>query len=452
MTSEHQPIRTQEHKTISKEQLAHLGEWIDKQSLRDPTKAETLGLHKKINGIAPGNFIGAVWIGEGENTTPLIAASKFMKPEMDYMSMYLACAEDPIIRAHLKKCFSFWPEQQLIKAEDLPKLNELLIAAFLRELNDLCTRHLRKHFERETENLRGKVKGKILLHLQVKKNLVHGRRDRVFCSYQTIKNNIPENRVLRAALEQSAKFVNSRPDPEAVLNRWIHSSRAALSGVSVVKVNKSDFRNLRVRGSFLHYRRAIELAKFVLLRLGTDPHAEVSESASTPPFAINSAELFERYAEKILRGKHPGLEAGYEKKDTAGDGGANGFNVKVRPDFWIPKEPDANAKIIDAKYKSKHEISEETKNEDQDKNTSKPSREDIFQMIAYSRHKNLLEKKLNCGKDDTVELVLVYPAFNDGAEKEEKTDNSFFAPLTMRFIKCPVKKSGEPENDENRAN
>lgn len=415
----------------------YLRKWCDTQTLRQ-NSPEFLGLHKRPKGLAPGNFIGAIWLGETETQTPLIVRSKF--PQMDYMSMYLACAEDSIVGDHLGKCFDFWPDQPLIEAEDLPKLSELLIAAFLRELNELCSRHLRKHFERETNNLIGKVKGKILLHAQVKQNLAHGRNDRVFCSYQVINDDIAENRVLRAALEQSAKFINAKPDPSGkfpVLNRWIHSSRSALSGVSVVKVNRSDFRNLRDRGSFSHYRRALELAKFVLLRLGGDPHAEVrQENIATPPFAINSAELFERYAEKVLREEYPELEAGYEKSNTQGDN--EGFNVTVRPDFWIPKTSDKSAKVIDAKYKSKKEIEDENQS-DENTSTEKPSRADTFQMVSYSRHGNLLNKKLNCDNTDNIELALVYPNFEQEEEiKEIKTDNSFLSPLKMLFVKCPV--------------
>ncbi len=433
MIPENTPLQTTEHRAInfSDEHKKWLSGRLNKK------KPELLGLHKTTSGIAPGNFIGTVWIG-GENKTPLIVGSKF--PQMDYMSMYLTCAEDSIIGSHLKKCFHFWPEEPPIEAEDLPKLSELLIAAFLRELNELCTRHLRRHFERETKNLRNKVKGKILLHLQAGQNLAHGREDRVFCSYQTIHDDIPENRVLRAALEQSAKFINSRPDPPLLLHHWIHASRSALSGVSVVEVKRSDFRNLRVRGAFAHYGRAIEIAKFVLLRLGTNPHAEVKENISTPPFAIDSAELFERYAEKMLRQEYPGLVAGYDSaaKNTPGDKG--GFNAKVRPDFWIKKDSMEIARIIDAKYKSNEEIKNEGQDEDATETGFKPSRQDIFQMISYSRHQNLVGKKLNSNSDGKIELALAYPNFEQMEKiKKIKTDNSFFAPLTILFLKCPAK-------------
>ena len=410
LTSEHKPL------DLSDDQ-SELRAWLKNRNSTDPQDNRVLGLHRKPDGLAPGNFAGAVWLGEGDCRASLIVESKFA--QMDYMAMYLACAEDSIVADHLNNCFDFWPEQELIEARELPKLSELLIAAYLRELNDLCSRHLRRHFNVAAENLRGRVKCKILLHQQVKKNLVYGRQDRVFCAYQTINNDIGENRVLRAALEQSTKFINARRIRHPILHSWARASRAALSDVTVTEVKKADFRNLRTRGAFAHYRRAIALAKFVLLRLGANPRAEISDIA-TPPFAINSAELFERYTEVILRKKYPNLEAGYERNNTYGD--RDGFTSPVRPDFWTP-QIDGVGRILDAKYKKDTE----------------PSRDDVYQMIAYSQHKNLLRDRLKTDANARVELALIYPDFNQSESwRVDKTDRSFCSPLSRWFVRCPA--------------
>ena len=406
---------------------AALKEWLHKEwpdSEAYSKNKKVLGLHPQGRELYPGDFIGAVWIGEGANKAPLIVRSKF--PKMDYMSMYLECVEHPKIKNNLNKCFDFWPDESPIATKISQELDELLIAIFLRELNELCLRHLRKHFEKETANLTGKVKGKILIHQQVKRNLVHGRSDKVFCSYQTIKQDIPENRILRAALEQSSKFINTRTQVKRYqgLHRWIHSCRAALSGVPSIEVKESDFRNLRMRGAFSHYRLPIELAKFVLMRKGTNPRAKSQDNTSTPPFAINSAELFERYAEKILRQKeeYPELKSGRKIH-------GNNKNFKVCPDFWVPRDSEkcTTATILDAKYKKvQNDISEIAEN-------------DAYQMVAYSRHKNLLGE-LNCKEDDDqVELILVYPELDsERGVREGKADRSFGVPLSMHFIKCPT--------------
>ena len=87
-------LQTKEHGIVPfNNEQEYLREWCNTQPPKQ-NNPELLGLHKKPEGFAPGNFIGAIWLGAEESRTPLIVRSKF--PQMDYMSMYLACAEDPI--------------------------------------------------------------------------------------------------------------------------------------------------------------------------------------------------------------------------------------------------------------------------------------------------------------------------------------------------------------------
>ena len=409
-----------------------LREWLS-SCASNPQNEKLLGCHKTAAGIAPGNFVGAIWIGEGENRAPLESRSKFHAEKMNYLAMYLACAADSEVGAHLRDCVYFWPDDDLIEFPHAPQFSEFIIAAYLRELNALCTRHLRRHFIRQTENLRGKIKGKILPHLQVKHNLPHGRQDRIFCAYQSVSDDIPENRALRAALEVSAKYLACcramQPPSEEILRRWIHASRASLSGVMPIIALK-DFHHLRNRGAFFHYRRPLELARIVLRHLGANP-AEIRETPnSLPPFAINSAELFERYAQLILREKYPTLKAGYKYGNTPGD--KKGFYIKVRPDFWIAESDDSPAQILDAKYK---------------RSESNPSREDILQVVGYSDHLNFLKTKLNCDDREAIKLALVYPRFGQESESgivAHRKDKSFTAQIFECSIPCPqIPEAGE---------
>ena len=427
--------------TATEQTLINFGERDDLRELlsscaSNPQNEKLLGCHKTDAGIAPGNFVGAVWIGEGENRTPLESRSKFHAEKMNYLAMYLACAADSEVGGHLRDCVYFWPDDDLIEFPNAPQFSEFIIAAYLRELNALCTRHLRRHFIRQTENLRGKIKGKILPHLQVKHNLPHGRQDRIFCAYQSVSDDIPENRALRAALEVSAKYLARcramQPPSKEILRRWIHASRASLSGVMPIIALK-DFRHLRNRGAFFHYRRPLELARIVLRHLGANP-AEIRETPnSLPPFAIDSAELFERYAQLILREKYPTLKAGYKYGNTPGD--KKVFNINVRPDFWIAASDDSPAspaRILDAKYK---------------RSESNPSREDVYQVVAYSRHSNFLKTKLNCDDREAIKLALVYPRFGQESESgivAHREDKSFTAPITEFSILCPqIPEAGE---------
>ena len=436
------PIKATEQSPIEFGERDDLREWLSSHEMLNAKNradsARLLGCHKTAAGIAPGNFVGAIWIGEGENRAPLESRSKFHAEKMNYLAMYLACAADSEVGGHLRDCVYFWPDDDLIEFPNAPpQFSEFIIAAYLRELNALCTRHLRRHFIRQTENLHGKIKGKILPHLQVKHNLPHGRQDRIFCAYQSVSDDIPENRALRAALEVSAKCLACcramQPPSEEILRRWIHASRASLSGVMPIIALK-DFHHLRNRGAFFHYRRPLELARIVLRHWGANP-AEIRETPNLlPPFAINSAELFERYAQLILRKEYPTLKAGYKYGNTHGD--KEGFSINVRPDFWIAKSDDSHARIFDAKYKRRRE-------------SKPPDNKDVYQVVAYSRHSNFLKNKLNCDDKGEIKLklVLVYPRFGQESESgivAHREDKSFIASITEYPIFCPqIPEAGE---------
>ena len=55
--------------------------------------------------------------------------------------------------------------------------------------------------------------------------------------------------------------------------------------------------------------------------------------------------------------------------------------MTIRPDFWLRAKDDENsAMILDAKYKFAP------------KNFGEVAKKDIYQMVAYSRHRAFLEK------------------------------------------------------------
>ena len=388
-------------------------------------------MHNRHGALRSGNFIGAVRIGD----CILQVRSKFQKPEMDYMAMFLRCADHPQVGGHMQNCLDFWPEQSLIEVDDAPDFCGLIAAAFLRELNDLCTHRLRRNFVREEANLVGKAKGKILSTENIRRNFSRGRAERVFCAYQSVSDDILENRILRAALERVAVYLSGGGlfrDGQGTLERWVRSCRSHLHGVSVVRVRGGDFLSARSRGAFSHYRRPLHLARAVLESTGFDLDGANGRASGVVPFALNSAELFERWAQvKLLEsGEFLGLEAGYEKRNTFS---REGGQIAIRPDFWIRKKGENPAMILDAKYKFAPE-------------GGKFSREDVFQMVAYSRHRAFLEKlhpNSPQPENESVQLALLYPHIENGGEgkiiKSESSDNSFHAPLSVWTIPCPAK-------------
>ena len=424
---EHSPLAfEEEHQTIQ--------EWLAAHSHR--TKMETLGVYSGRDGLRSGNFIGMVWVGKDDDKAVLRVDCKFIG--MDYIKMFYECAADRNVGDHFD-CLNFWADQELINAEKKDEDFSLLITvAYLRELKALCSRHLRRHFLRERQNFAGKVKGKILAGENLQRNVLRCRPDRVYCEYQSVSDDILENRILRAALERAARYVASKNIQKKLprVQEWIRLCRSRLYGVSIAPIRPHDFSAARKRGVFAHYARPLQLAKAVLRQLGFNPQTELNESTKTPPYAINSAELFERFAELKLR-EHYGerLTALYSRQQKISSGSDDGnddndtFNVSVRPDFYVQSDENDSAQIIDAKYKQGIAHGGE------------PKQGDIYQVVAYSRHKKLLKE---IGGENTAPLVaLIYPSL-DGDENIDtpwKTTNAFHTTLHVYKLLCPRTKT-----------
>ena len=426
--NEHSPLKfKEEHQTIKEWLAAHSHQY----------QKETLGVYSASDGLRPGNFIGMVWVGTDDNRAVLRVGAKF--EGMDYIRMFCECAEDPTVSEHFD-CLHL-EKGDLIDAPDSEDFSLLIAVAYLRELKALCSRHLRRHFLRERQNFAGKVKGKILAGENLRRNVLRCRPDRVYCEYQSVSDDILENRILRAALERAARYVaRNKIKTESVkeelprVQEWIRLCRSRLCGVSIAPIRPRDFAAARKRGVFAHYARPLQLAKAVLRQLGFNPQTEINnESAKTPPYAINSEELFERFAELKLR-EHYGerLTALYSKQQNV-SGGKNGddtFNVSVRPDFYVQSDGnDDSAQIIDAKYKRVIPCNGE------------PDQGDMYQVVAYSRHQKLLKK---IGDENAAPLVaLIYPSL-DGDENIDtpwKTTKAFHTTLHIYKLLCPRTKT-----------
>ena len=432
--TEHAIIRGREHSPLKFEEDSAIQGWLAAHSHQ--TKTETLGVYSGQGGLRPGNFIGMVWVGKGDDKAVLQVDCKFIG--MDYIKMFYECAADRNVGDHFD-CLHFWADQELISAEKKDEDFSLLIAvAYLRELKALCSRHLRRHFLRERQNFAGKVKGKILAGENLRRNVLRCRPDRVYCEYQSVSDDILENRILRAALERAARYVtrnkintNSIQKELPRVQEWIRLCRSRLCGVSIAPIRPRDFAAARKRGVFAHYARPLQLAKAVLRQLGFNPQTEINESAKTPPYAINSEKLFESFAELKLREIHKNLQV-----QESIDGGKE-FSVNIIPDFYVVCENgdnSGNAHIIDAKYKPTP------------KRKSDIAPADMYQVVAYSRHKGLWEKLgFSSGENtapDNIVLSLVYPRLEnnpDGEIEKWETTDAFHSELKIQTVPCPVK-------------
>ncbi len=233
----------------------------------------------------------------------------------------------------------------------------------------------------------------------IKKNVIHnavkGRLDRVYCQFQIHSLDTPENQILRAALEQSLRFLRMHTSGDSLktLWGWATEPRNALSGVTLRRIHPAEFHGIRYAGTMKFYKQPLILAKMILRALGFDPTsdpANENQNIWLPPYSIDMNELFERYCETLLREKYLNLWAGYghnSGKNFPTDKEIGG----LRPDFLLKNK----RWILDAKYKYWYK--------------GKWDRKDIEQLCIYSRHTGIREK-LGLEKDQEPEkLIFLYP-------------------------------------------
>ncbi len=401
---------------------------------------ETLGIQFELQGgdtnksvLKASHWVGIVWIEEGE----LAVRVEPKRGHFVEVRMLEECLRFPQIADRLlgragieaekgETAFFFWPEQKPIrvKKEIANTAYLFLIAKFLHELKKLCERHLKRQFPRMEENLAGKVKGRILIKENLRRNLTRGRPDRVYCQFQTHSLDTKENQILKAALEVAIAYLSWRGLNLKALWTMGQFCRNALAEVSSKRIFPHDFSGLRLTGIMKHYKKPIELAKVILQKIASEPNTSKFEQEKVDvfPYAIDMNQLFERYCEALLRNE--GIkENNFTVKpepDTlwAGTENLTAGEVTVRPDFlFIEKEKPI---VADAKYKYGW--------------NPKDHREDVYQVIAYTLHKKVQEKLGNiCNKKKVQphKIYIFYPENPENKNQENKNSIKSFQNLTQ---------------------
>ncbi|RMG00124.1 MAG: hypothetical protein D6726_11840 [Nitrospirae bacterium] len=365
------------------------GDWecdLDAQmKMNDQSEShEFLGLHKENGKWMASHYVGHVWIKTGEVSLKVLPKSK----NIAFINMFLKCIEHPVVERNMDNCFFLWPEKSALPADESTLIDPFIIARFLKLLYELSRRFIRHSFKHIENNLYCKVKGRVLVHKQIRENLVRLKPYKTVCQYQKFSMDTLENQILKCALWQCLKYLSRFPHPK--LQQWASYCRNVFEPVSLRRIFPSEFGEAKIKskGFYRVYLEPLKSAEMVLRRFGMDPFGE--EKNTTPPYAIDMNELFERYCEVLLRNSYgDGVWAGYKNRNLGG-------NFKVRPDFLLKGEIKF---IIDSKYKY-------------DWNFNNSS--DVYQVVSYSRHKSVLEKLELNDKDSGKPggIVILYPDEN----------------------------------------
>ena len=262
-----------------------------------------------------------------------------------------------------------------LRLQNAPLL-DLYFDAFLSAVEQLTHHGLVRKYRLTTGNL-GKLKGRLLFRQQIAKNLMHP--ERVFTAHEEYDRNNLFNQILKKAVS----VVGCTSTNNSVSTR-AQGLGLVFEDIAEVLVTEQTFSRLRFDRNTERYRRAIQLARLIILNYAPDLQGG-RESVLAILFDMNR--LFERFIYVQMKRAEPR----YRNQGLTITGqGTKQFwgGRRIRPDIQAAFKagPLLKCVILDTKWKLPK--------------TNEPEDADIQQMYVYNVH-------FGSGQS-----VLVYPAFS----------------------------------------
>lgn len=332
-------------------------------------------------------FIGVDWIVENQLPVYIQPKQNNEACEIDYMSMLLVALQEPENLRHLDDLVHIdfhKPYIPITQKQD--KLSPFLIAQFLKIVQRIVRKGLKKSYYNVTDNMNARVKGKILVGRNIKENLVKGKQIHTLCQYQEFGVNCDENKILKKAFQFARRAIQrySNGFDTQPLLEIIHYIHPAFENVSD-DIEVRTIKALKISPLFREYDQAIKLAKLILKRFSYNITKTEQEIIMTPPFWIDMSKLFELYVYKKLR------EVFRDKDEVV----YHYMDHSKEMDFLINSPKNGVQMVIDAKYKPRYH-----------KNSIDLA--DYRQVSAYARLKSVYEKfRIDHGQ--TIDCLIIYP-------------------------------------------
>lgn len=375
-------IKIQEHDTIPLEKYQDVKDILDEIQWKGLPDYMSTPIHLGIDAnLIAGYFIGADWLKEQQLS--IVVTPKIQN--IDYMLMFEKALDIVDESSYFSKCYGINFNQPLISTSSVQTiLTPLLIIHFVSILTQLLKRGLCKDYVIVEENLKGKIKGRILPLQNLRHNILQSRKDRIECVYQKYTEDTPENRLLKKALLfarsalYSLKYKSLPLKVNQILTHFVNVS----DEISITQVH-----NIKARKIYREYPEAIELAKTILRHFDYAMSQTEEPSHLTHPFWIDMSRLYELYVLSILQEKYPN-QIEFQVPGS--------FRTQV--DYIHKKE----RLIIDAKYKPKYAY------------TLCGVVDDIREISGYARDKKILKHFGNDFAKETEEIkcLIIYPETN----------------------------------------
>ncbi len=378
---------------------------------------------KKEHAISNSYFIGVDWIIENKKAIYIEPKLNEGSEQTNYLKMLFSALKHPVVSNHIEDLFEIrWEASPIKISQTQDLLTPLLIVQFLKIVQHIVRKGLKKSYYKVEHNLYGKVKGKINVAQTVKKNVFKNKPLNTYCSYDEFGLNGLENRLLKKALVFIQRYLPTLKNlnAEAYTTNVFNYINPAFEFVSE-EVNLHEVKHTKTNIFYKEYAEAIRLAKLVLQRFGYNiSNADKKSEISTPPFWIDMSMLFELFVLGQLKEMY-GNEILYGSKEAKAKYGL--------PDFLLTKSNEKT--IIDTKYKpiyleDKYDI------------------DNIRQLSGYARDKGVLTKLGFTANEEqnivVVKCLIIYPDQNakECLWDNEETEIEGFVKFNKRPIKLPL--------------
>ena len=331
-------------------------------------------------------YIGASWLVK--NKLAVIVTPKM--ENIDFVTMFLSALEVDTKNEsdYFAQCYGIQFDEPTIETdEQLNQLTPLLVLHFISLLERLVKRGLKKDYIIREENLKTKVKGRLLFTKHLQKNVFQQRSDRMYCQFQDYTDDIPENRLLKKALLFADRIINNYESLKAQSSYSEIQSRLSklknrLGSISD-EIEPYQVQKLSTNKLFKEYKEAIRVAKMLLRRYDYSISEASQEQHTTPPFWIDMSRLYEMWVFCQLDKAYPG-QIQFQVKGHCG----------TAVDF-IKKD---ECLIMDAKYKPYYEYS------------NRGIIDDIREISGYARDWKILQKlSITKSYSEEIKCLIIYP-------------------------------------------
>ncbi|OQY39982.1 MAG: hypothetical protein B6226_00715 [Candidatus Cloacimonetes bacterium 4572_65] len=415
-------FRTTEHSSFSDTDIDKLKE-LDLELSYKNDIPNLLGLSSNFD---VGYFIGTQWLKEGEKA--LVVEPKI--ENLDYLKMFLECLKNPRTTRAVSDIYAIdFKKDPIPLPANTFELTPLIIIHFLTLLKKIVQKGLKRDYIWIEENLQSKIKGKLLINQNIKKNILKKRMDRNVCRYQDYSIDCTENRILKKTLNYVFNYNKTHHYGHAEivnLYNYIHPAFFAVSDSATL----SDLKRIKTNSLYKEYNETLKVAEMILKRFSYSiNNTEDEKEGKFPPFYIDMSLLFEMY---VLTK----LDKAYGKDILAKPSGSGHTELDY---LHISQKT-----VIDAKYK---EIYCKDNGWGWDK-------DNIRQLSGYARDYKVI-KQLDIDITQPIphlDCLIIYPNMDNGyheieVDKIKNITIKQFVQFYKYGITLPIKKIIIKENN-----